>query len=318
MLRPYSVIGVNYCINNMNTSIDTKRIVLFLLFAFGLAWFFSLLMFITGGIGTPFSLIFYILIMTSPAAAHLLTRLITREGWKGLFLQPKFKRSWRYYLIAWVGPPLLTIAGLVVFFVLFPQYYDPALGQVQKLLKSSAEQAGQAGSAVSAMNPWIIILIQVAQAILIAPPLNGIFTLGEEFGWRAYLQPKLMPLGGRRAMLAIGIIWGVWHWPVIMMGHNYGLGYSGAPLLGMLAMVVFTIACGTFLGWATLRAGSVWPAVIGHGAINGIAALGILFAQGEPNPILGPAAAGVIGAVGFIVAALLIFYYPRALRPAEE
>jgi RsiW-degrading membrane proteinase PrsW (M82 family) len=66
---------------------------------------------------------------------------------------------------------------------------------------------------------------------------------------------------------------------------------------------------GTFLGWATLRGGSVWPAVIGHAAINGIAGLGILFAQGEPNLLLGPMSSGLIGSAGFTLAALLIFLW---------
>lgn len=302
----------------MNQSLDTKRIIVYLLLSFGLAWFLSLLMFLTGGNATPYALIFYILIMVCPAVAHVLTRVITREGWKGLYLQPKFKQGWKYFVIAWVGPPILTILGMVVFFALYPQYYDPALGPIVKMLQTSAEQAGQAGSAVSAINPWTIALIQVVQAVLIAPLINGIPTFGEEFGWRAYLQPKLMPLGGRRTMLLMGVIWGVWHFPVILMGHNYGQNYPGAPGLGLLAMVIFTLASGTFLGWATLRAGSVYPAVIGHAAINGIAALGMLFLQGEPNPILGPTPVGIIGAIGFIVVALIIFAVPRALRPAEE
>ncbi len=99
----------------------------------------------------------------------------------------------------------------------------------------------------------------VLQALLIAPFINGIPTFGEEFGWRGYLQPKLMDLGTgpRRAVVLTGLIWGVWHWPVILMGHNYGLDYPGAPFLGPLAMVWFTPTVGTLLGWLTFKAGSV-------------------------------------------------------------
>jgi membrane protease YdiL (CAAX protease family) len=135
-------------------------------------------------------------------------------------------------------------------------------------------------------------------------------TFGEEFGWRAYLQPKLMPLGKRKAMLWMGLIWGVWHWPVILMGHNYGLDYPGAPYLGPLAMIWFTLILGILLGWLAFKADSVWPAVIGHGAINGIASLGLLFSQNEPNPLLGPAPVGVIGGIGFALVALLLWLIP--------
>ena len=298
----------------MDKSIDTRRIVIYLLFAFGIAWATGLVIFLTGGLANnplalPLEVVTY---MGAPAMAHILTRLVTREGWHDLYLRPKFRRGWPFWLICWVAPGVLTIVGIAVFFALFPQYFDPALGNVQKLLQSAA------GGALTQVSPWTIVLAQTVQAIVIAPIFNGLPTLGEEFGWRAYLLPRLMPLGGRKAMLVMGVIWGVWHWPIIAMGHNYGLSYPGFPWLGMLAMVWFTLGCGTLLGWAALRSGSVWPAVIGHGAINGIAALGVLLVQGEPSPLLGPTAAGVIGAIGFIVVALLIFLSPRALRPAES
>ena len=134
----------------------------------------------------------------------------------------------------------------------------------------------------------LLVAIQIIQGILLSPLINSLFTFGEEFGWRGYLQPKLMPLGGRRAMLLMGVIWGLWHAPVIAMGHNYGFGYPGAPWTGILAMIWFTTVAGTFLGWASLRGESVWPAVLGHAGINGIASLAVLFTQGEPNPLLGP------------------------------
>jgi membrane protease YdiL (CAAX protease family) len=105
----------------------------------------------------------------------------------------------------------------------------------------------------------------------------------------------------------MGLIWGVWHWPVILMGHNYGLDYPGAPFLGPLVMVWFTLTLGVLLGWLALKAKSVWPAVIGHAAVNGIANLGALLSQGQPNPLVGPTPVGLIGGAGFALAALAIW-----------
>jgi membrane protease YdiL (CAAX protease family) len=62
------------------------------------------------------------------------------------------------------------------------------------------------------------------------------------------------------------------------------------------------------LGWLTLRARSVWPAVIGHAAINGIAALGVLLVINDPNPLIGPLPVGVVGMVGFSAVALWMFW----------
>jgi membrane protease YdiL (CAAX protease family) len=242
--------------------------------------------------------------MAAPALANFLTRLVTGEGWRDLYLRPRFKYGWRFWAAAWLGTPLLILLGTGLFFALFPHYLDSTLSSVQALLDQAAQSSGQSVP----IGPGIFLLIQVVQAILIAPVLNGLATFGEEFGWRAYLLPKLMPLGGRKGVLLLGVIWGVWHWPVIAMGYNYGSGYPGAPWTGLLAMVWFTSIISVFLAWLTLRAGSVWPAVIGHASLNGLAAIGPLLAKGQPNPLLGPAVVGVIGSLPFALLALWLLW----------
>lgn len=293
----------------MSEKLDLKRILIFVGFAFGLAWIIGLIVYLTGGLenspelipGSKITLAVVLLAvgyMGAPAVANLLTRLVTREGWQETWLRPKLKQGWPYWVAGWVVPSVMTILGAVAFFALFPQYFDPSLTQLQDMM-------AQASAPVS-INPWLIVVIQTLTGILISPLVNSLFTFGEEFGWRGYLLQKLLPLGERKAMILLGVIWGVWHWPVIAMGHNYGLDYAGAPWLGMLAMVWFTFVIGTFLCWITLRGGSVWPAVIGHAAINGISALGAMVVQGEPNPLLGPMPVGLIGAAAWALLAAWI------------
>jgi membrane protease YdiL (CAAX protease family) len=194
--------------------------------------------------------------------------------------------------------PLMVIGGGIVYFALYPEVLNvAALGG-----------EGLPGMQGLAVPPQVLILVNIGGAILISPLINALPILGEEFGWRAYLQPKLLPLGERRAYLLVGVIWGVWHWPVIWMGYNY----PGYPLWGSLAMVWFTLVAGTFFGWAALRAGSVWPAVIGHGALNGTANLWRLFVTTETNPLVGPYVVGVIGGIFFALAALIILWRARS------
>jgi membrane protease YdiL (CAAX protease family) len=243
--------------------------------------------------------------MWAPALAHILTRLITREGWHDTYLRPR-RTSWPYWIAAWFIPSIMTILGAGLFFVVFRQYFDPSL----KMLSETLATSGQTIPA----SLWTIVIIQTFSGVMIAPLINSVFTFGEEFGWRAYLQPKLMPLGRRKAILLIGLIWGVWHWPIIAMGHNYGLEYPGAPWLGMLMMVWVTIGLGTFLGWLTIRAGNVWPAVIGHAAINGISGLAAFALQGHPNLLLGPYPTGIIGSAAWALLTLAILLIPGALN----
>ena len=300
----------------MNNGLDRQRILIYLLFAFGLAWATSLVIYLTGGlVDSPIifpnlgvSLALLLLagpVMWAPAVAHLVTRLITREGWEGIRLRPRLKEGWPYWLTAWFLPGLLTVAGMAIFFLLFPRYYDPSLSALRRMLEASVPE----GVELEEINLWLLTAAQVVQALLIAPVLNSFATFGEEFGWRAYLQPKLTGLGKRRALVATGVIWGVWHWPVILMGHNYGFDYPGAPYLGLFAMVWFTVALSVLLGWMTWRAGSVWPAVIGHAAVNGIAGLGAIFLQRQPNTLLGPTPVGLVGGAGFALAAAVILLF---------
>ena len=306
----------------MNERIDIKRLLIFLALAFGISWATALVIYLIGGLENspslvvadmPVSLAFVLLAtsyMFGPALANILTRIITKESKENLYLRPYFDHGrWKYYLAAWLMPGVLTIVGMVAFFLIFPGYFDPELALLKEQL--------QASSAPAKLSPWIIVIVQTLQAMILSPLLNGIPTFGEEFGWRGYLQPKLMPLGGRKAVVLTGLIWGIWHWPVIWMGYNYGMDYFGAPYLGPLAMVWFTLILSVIFGWVTIQSKNVWPAVIAHGAINGIASLSLLFSQGKPDPILGPTPVGLIGGMGFTIFALVILLLPNSLTRKE-
>ncbi len=304
----------------MNT-IDKRRIMLFVLFAYAIAWLAGLVIYLTGGLahspmllpGVPLALVLMAVpYMWAPALANVLTRLVTHEGWHDLWLRPNFRRGWRDWLLAWVLPALLTLAGAALFFLLFPRYFDPNLTLYRTQLAAS--------QAYRSVDPWLMLAIQALQAVLLAPMLNAPATFGEEFGWRAYLLPHLLPLGWRKACLWIGLIWGVWHWPVIFMGYEYGFSYPGYPMVGPLLFILVTFGLGTLLGWLTLRSGSLWPGVIGHGAVNGIAGIAALATRGAPNPLLGPLPVGIIGFLGFAACALLMFFsnpIRSAALPAE-
>ena len=285
-----------------------RRIIIFLAFAFGIAWLTGLVIYLNGGLAnspqiTPGITLALVLMATAymwaPALANILTRLVTREGWKDMGLRPNFRKGWPYWLAGWFLPAVMTLAGAALFFGIFPQYFDASLSTVQQLMARSPSGSN--------LSPWTIMVIQLVQAVLISPVVNSIATFGEEFGWRAYLLPKLMPLGGRKAMLLIGLIWGVWHWPVIFMGYEYGFSYPGSPWVGPLLFLWVTFGLGIFLGWLTLRS-------IGHAAINGFAGAAILVVKGQPNPLLGPLPVGVIGSVGFALVSLAIFFSPKALE----
>lgn len=299
------------------TSVDTRRIILFLVFAFGIAWAFGLWVYLTGGIlnspellqGTGITLAVALIAlgyMWAPALANILTRIITKEGWKDAGLRPQLVKGWPAWIAAWLLPTILTFLGAMIYYFVFPGQFDSSLGVLGQMVAAAETQTGQA----IPLSLWMLALIQLGVGVVIAPIINSLFTFGEEFGWRGYLQPKLMALGYRKALLLTGVIWGVWHWPVIAMGHNFGFGYWGEPWTGFLVMTWFTVTAGIIIGWLTLRGGSVWPAVLAHAATNGIAGAGIIFLapDAQVNTLLGPAAVGLVANIPWAILAAYLLW----------
>jgi membrane protease YdiL (CAAX protease family) len=123
------------------------------------------------------------------------------------------------------------------------------------------------------MPPLLIIGLQMVVAITIGPLFNTLFALGEELGWRGYLLVRLLPHGQMRAIVLSGVVWGIWHAPVILQGHNY----PQHPVLGVFLMIVFCVLFGAILSWLYLRTRSPWAPALGHGSLNAVAGFPILF-----------------------------------------
>jgi uncharacterized protein len=115
-------------------------------------------------------------------------------------------------------------------------------------------------------NPILFALPLILQNGLVFPLLGIVIAFGEEYGWRWYLQNELTKLGKVRGVLLVGLIWGVWHYPAIWMGHNY----PGQPLLGTLLMTIFCVLAAYIFGYIVIKSGSVWLAAFAHSVNNQI------------------------------------------------
>lgn len=289
----------------MDKSLNTKRILIFLGFAFGIPWVVALIMALSGlWTENPLQAVTLanLVFISTPVVANILTRLVTKEGWGHFMLRPNFRRSWRFWLAVWFLPLLAAVVGGAIYYLLFPQSFDPELGALRKLTASVPSLA--------TINPWLIIMSMVIQGMLLAVPINSVASLGEELGWRAYLLPKLMErfpgmAGARQMALLVGLIHGVWHWPLFFLSTRLDPG-SGFPF--PLVYLVFTCSMSVLLSWATLSSGSVWPAAIGHGAVNATSALTGYLLKGTANPLLGPAPTGLIGGLGYLVLAVVLLF----------
>lgn len=125
---------------------------------------------------------------------------------------------------------------------------------------------------------------------------------GEEYGWRAYLQDRLFPLlGSYKGVLILGIIWGLWHIPLIMMG----VIYPGQSVLGILLMVINTILMGIILSYAVLKTESIWIAVLLHLVPDTIYPTANYFIATSINPIFA-FGTGIYGSVFLAIFALIL------------
>ncbi len=153
------------------------------------------------------------------------------------------------------------------------------------------------------LSPAALIILGTVQSVLLAPVLAIVIFFGEEYGWRGYLQNELIKIGRVRGVLLVGVIWGAWHWPLILMGVNY----PGHPLLGVLLMTLYSTGNAVVLGYAVLRSGSVLLSAYLHGLIdqliNFIVALG--FRPYDPAFSFG------IGIYGIAMLALVAFLILR-------
>lgn len=290
-----------------------RRISIFLILTFLITWVGEFFLWRAGGLQNSKAQFFLALIMLVPAISTLLTRSITKEGLQNLWLRPDIKKHLKTYLAAWVGPGLLIIFGTVLYYLVFPNKFDGSM----TIIKNSINALNpEGGSQLTSSQLQITVLSQFLMALFLSPILNFIPCLGEELGWRGYLLPKMAALVNRKkAILLSGLIWGIWHAPIIAMGYNYGTNYPGFPWLGIIGMTIFCMFVGSFFSWLTFRAQSALPAAIAHGALNGMAAIGVFFLNGTPEPFLGPYPVGILGGFGFIIVGILSYLKIEKANP---
>jgi membrane protease YdiL (CAAX protease family) len=214
---------------------------------------------------------------------------------------------WQHYVLMGIGLVLVygAMTGLNALF---------GLGQAVDVHQLLGEMAGGEATGVEQIPATALLLILAAQNLLLAPFLGMVVAYGEEYGWRGYLQSELLRVGTVRGLVLVGIIWGLWHAPIIAMGYNY----PGYPILGILLMTIYTIFLAFVLGYAVLKSGSVWLAAYLHALNNGAAAFLVVLVYQPDNPILS-FGLGIYSVVVWVPLILALWVLDRKpwMSPAE-
>ena len=285
---------------------NTRKALLFIGLTFLFSYLLATLFYLAGGRwNTPAATLVGVGYMFIPMImAIIVHKVIYKEPLKApLGISWRFNRWW---LVAWLLPPIVAFATLGVS-LLFPVIeYSPEMAGIFEMFEGvlPPEQLLQMENQMDAF-PIHVIWISLLQGLIAGITINAVAGFGEELGWRGLLQREFGHLGFWKSSALIGIIWGIWHAPMILQGHNY----PQYPVAGVFMMIGWCMLLAPIFSYVRLKAKSVIAAAIIHGSLNGTAGLSIMLVKGGNDLIV-----GVTGAAGFIVLAivnLLIFLFDR-------
>ncbi len=302
--------------------LKTRTIVVFVLIAYALAWLACLPAWLTGGLASPWFGICASAMMFVPTVAAVVSlRWVEGRSWTRSDQGPGIAVSlglvpargpdgsirripiwFGWVVLAWALIAVLVTAAFALsagFGFWRADLVD--FSGFRELLSAQGVPA-DLGLPVPAL-----VLIQLVSMVTINLAMTTVFAAGEEIGWRGLLQTALLDRLPRPVALGLGgLIWGLWHAPVILLGYNYG-----DPLLGLPLMVGFCIAQGSLLAWLATRSRSIWPAAVGHAMINALSS-GILLTVGHSdqpsdNPMIWGTALGITGWIVPLLAAVVLW-----------
>ncbi len=289
-----------------------KGIVAFLLIAFGLAWIaWTIPIRWNVSTGNPLLQLALMPLAALPGglapavAAFVVRKWVTREGFGDADLAWNLRKRWPYYLFAWLSPLAVAVSIALLGIATGQVVPDFSLRQAYAMLAS--DPARLAGDAT---HPALVIWVELAALSL----LSTVIFWGEEFGWRGYLQVRLLRGRPLLAAVATGIIWGVWHYPFYFL-PSYSHGSQHYAVL--LVFPVSTTLLSIIFGWLRQRTGSVWVASLAHASVNCLGPnLVTLWFVGEPDTAIW----SYLGMAGWLplgaVCAWLVF--SRRLEPVGK
>lgn len=295
----------------MNTTTMTKKVQQYLLISYAFAILIGLVLHFFGLYGADMTnpkyqtgiLMIALLLMPSPAFAVL---IIEKFQWNTIIERYDLnlkKAVWKDILIMTLSMALLIpliLLGLT--YVLGDLLNISGIGNVvtsnEALTAVYVEKYGEAIQSSLNLppgNPLLTLLpTGIMSSIIAGFTINGLVGLGEELGWRGLLMNEWQRLGWHRMNIMTGIVWGLWHSPIILLGHNY----PSYPILGIAMMVVLCISMSYLFAWSRLVGQSVLAPAILHGCFNALA-MTIAVLISHSHELIG-------GAVG-LVAALSIY-----------
>jgi uncharacterized protein len=198
-----------------------------------------------------------------------------------------------WFLAAWIIPAFIALATNEVALELPWHEFTPDMSGYFKRMAAimTPQQIEQMQMAVDKFPIpffWVTFIGGMVSGITI----SALFSLGQELGWRGFLQNQFSSFGFWKTSGLIGLIWGIWNAPIVLMGYNY----PEHPVAGVGMMIVYTLLLSPILSYLRLRSKSVVAPAIFMGTLNGLSSVPLLTISGGSD-----FTAGITGLAGFIV-----------------
>jgi len=291
------------------TPVDIRRVSEFLVLTFAISWGgLTVLYFADVDIGSSAGQgIGSIIFMGAPAIAAITLlrfhRAAIRKG-TGLYLG-----RIRWIVLAWIAPVGLTATmigvGLALPGTKFRTEYSAfllELGFTEADAVATIAELEQTGVSV--------VVLLVGLGLVLGATLFALAALGEEIGWRGLLLTELAPLGFWKLSLWTGVVWGIWHTPLILLG----LQFPNQPVVGIFMMTVATVTLSPIYTYLTVRAQSVLAATFFHGSfILGVFTSVFLANGGE----LVSSSFGIVGIVAALFGIAACVVHDRLLADTQ-
>lgn len=291
-----------------------KKAIVFTGLTYGISFLFIYLYLLSGGEFTGMSAL-------SVAVIYMLIPMIVAIFLqKFVYNEPVAKTlgitfRWnRWFVVGWFLPILIVALTIGASLVMPGVSYDPGMedmfAKYEELL--STEQQETLREQLQSL-PIHYFWIALLQGIVAGITINAVVAFGEEVGWRGFLQRELSSMGFWKSSIVIGVIWGFWHAPLILQGHNY----PENPVPGVFMMVIFTVLLSPLFSYIRLKAKSVLAAAIFHGSLNALLGLALIIVMGGNDLLIGGTGLAGFIAIGALTGGLYVYDKKIAKEPID-
>ena len=228
-----------------------------------------------------------LILMWIPAFVSIGMRLLGREGFRDVGWRAG---PWRYWALAFIVPAVFAGFTYLATWLCGGVFFSPK------------------PSELPIASPHLRWLVVAAITGVLGTLLGCTSAFGEELGWRGYLLTRWVEGRLPQPVIATGLIWAVWHLPIILWG-DYST--SALPWLSALQFTItITFATACFV-WLRLAGGSVWTAMLAHASHN--AFYQAVF-DAHFNGPLEPYLAGEVGVFSMLAYGALAFWLWKSGR----